>query len=137
MAEHGSEARWRAGCTCQRCIDGHTQDRALRKAGDRPADLDHPDPLAALFGHRQFDRAPWTADAACADHPPDLWFPRRGEAVGTARAICQGCPVRLPCLRYALENNERYGMWGGRSERERRKLRRALVAKVREREAAA
>lgn len=63
----------------------------------------------------------WMRQAACKGTDPDLWFPERGELTSEARAICQTCPVRQNCLEYGLR--ERFGIWGGMSERARRQLR--------------
>jgi WhiB family redox-sensing transcriptional regulator len=62
------------------------------------------------------------AEALCAQADPEAWFPDKGESTRLAKAICAGCPVRVPCLAYALDHNERFGVWGGLSERERREL---------------
>lgn len=67
---------------------------------------------------------PWTASGACLNVDPDLFFPTPGESTSRAKAVCDGCPVRQPCLEFALEQREVFGIWGGLSERERRKLRR-------------
>jgi WhiB family redox-sensing transcriptional regulator len=64
--------------------------------------------------------APWVADAACVDADPAVFFLGHGQPATEAKAICAGCPVRGACLDYALEGHERYGVWGGLSERERR-----------------
>lgn len=73
------------------------------------------------------DDVSWMADAACRTLTPqqvDRWFfPNRGESVRPAKAICADCPVRQQCLDYAMDRPERYGIWGGLSERERRQLR--------------
>ena len=68
---------------------------------------------------------PWRADAACIGHPIDLFFPGRGESAKTAQAlaICAGCPVRTDCLDWALRTMQKFGVLGGTSERQRRKLR--------------
>lgn len=60
--------------------------------------------------------------ALCAQSDPDAWFPEKGHPSTTAIRICQACPLRQACLDYAVENGERYGIWGGMSERNRRKL---------------
>mgnify|MGYP000160797370 CR=1 FL=1 len=62
---------------------------------------------------------------------PDLFFPERGASTREAKEVCRGCIVRLECLEYALTNGEKFGIWGGLSERERRRLRRqrALAAR--------
>lgn len=69
------------------------------------------------------DPSTWMDDAACARVDPDLFFPERGERTDLAKAVCFGCPVREECLEYALANNEKHGVWGGLSERQRRTLR--------------
>lgn len=69
----------------------------------------------------------WRAHAACLDSNPDLWFPETGTAT-EARTICATCPVRDDCLQHALLNGETFGVWGGASERVRRRLRSLLHA---------
>lgn len=71
-----------------------------------------------------FDRPDWQAAAACRGTDPDLFFTERGEKTSDAKAVCGGCPVREECLDYALDNVEKFGVWGGLSERERRRVRR-------------
>lgn len=66
----------------------------------------------------------WQADALCAQTDPEAFFPEKGGSTREAKRICDGCEVRSECLDYALQNDERFGIWGGLSERERRKLRR-------------
>lgn len=65
----------------------------------------------------------WMAAGICAQTDPDAFFPEKGGSTREAKAICRSCPVRAACLDYALEHEERYGIWGGLSERERRRLR--------------
>lgn len=66
----------------------------------------------------------WADRGLCNTHPnPQLWFPERGASTTEAKAICRACPVQTDCLTYALTNAERFGIWGGKSERERRRLR--------------
>jgi len=67
---------------------------------------------------------PWAADAKCLQADPDTFFPEKGGSTREAKRICAQCPVRAECLEYALDNDERFGIWGGLSERERRKLKR-------------
>ena len=55
---------------------------------------------------------------------PDLFFPERGASTREAKAVCRGCEVRGECLEYALAHGEKFGIWGGLSERERRRVRR-------------
>jgi WhiB family redox-sensing transcriptional regulator len=68
--------------------------------------------------------APWQAKANCMGVDPDLFFPERGASAREAKEVCRGCVVREDCLRHALSNGERFGIWGGLSERERRRMRR-------------
>jgi hypothetical protein len=58
----------------------------------------------------------------------ELWFPEKGGSNATAKQVCQACPVREACLQWAVDHDERYGVWGGLSERERRQLRREVAA---------
>ena len=62
----------------------------------------------------------WMDRGACRGTPPDTFFPTRGEDVAAVKGLCAACTVRTDCLRYALDNHEEYGVWGGCSERERR-----------------
>jgi WhiB family transcriptional regulator, redox-sensing transcriptional regulator len=64
----------------------------------------------------------WMADGLCRTHPPATFFPSDGVGVDRARKICAGCPVQAPCLEYALEHRIDHGVWGGTSERERRRI---------------
>lgn len=68
------------------------------------------------------------SDAACRQLPADWFHPDRGESTGEARAVCAACPVRPDCLEWAITNGEHFGVWGGTSERERRRIRRRLAA---------
>jgi WhiB family redox-sensing transcriptional regulator len=67
--------------------------------------------------------APWKAEGLCAQTDPDAFYPEKGESTGPAKRICQACPVRPECLADALARGERFGVWGGTSDRERRRLR--------------
>jgi WhiB family redox-sensing transcriptional regulator len=66
----------------------------------------------------------WQALANCLGVDPDLFFPERGASTREAKEVCRGCVVREDCLEYALRNGEKFGIWGGMSERERRRIRR-------------
>jgi WhiB family transcriptional regulator, redox-sensing transcriptional regulator len=70
------------------------------------------------------DETAWMADGLCAQTDPDAFFPDRGESPRPAKSVCAACPVRAECAAYALERGERFGIWGGLSERERRAIRR-------------
>jgi WhiB family redox-sensing transcriptional regulator len=67
----------------------------------------------------------WQDLANCLGVDPDLFFPERGASTKEAKEVCRGCVVREDCLEYALANGEKFGIWGGMSERERRRVRRA------------
>jgi WhiB family transcriptional regulator, redox-sensing transcriptional regulator len=66
----------------------------------------------------------WQDLANCLGVDPDLFFPERGASTREAKEVCRGCVVREDCLEYALANGEKFGIWGGMSERERRRIRR-------------
>ena len=66
----------------------------------------------------------WHDQANCLGVDPDLFFPERGASTREAKEVCRGCEVRRDCLEFALQNGEKFGIWGGLSERERRKIRR-------------
>ncbi len=74
----------------------------------------------------------WQSRANCMGVDPDLFFPERGASTKEAKEVCRGCVVRDDCLEFALRNSEKFGIWGGMSERERRRVRRqrALSAKT-------
>ncbi|WP_104117872.1 WhiB family transcriptional regulator [Arthrobacter sp. B1805] len=69
----------------------------------------------------------WQADALCAQTDPEAFFPEKGGSTRDAKKVCGSCMVKSECLEYALENDERFGIWGGLSERERRRLRKRAV----------
>lgn len=66
---------------------------------------------------------PWTRDALCAETDPESFFPELGSSARTAKAVCARCDVTAACLAYALRTKQRWGVWGGRSERERNAMR--------------
>ncbi|WP_262322163.1 WhiB family transcriptional regulator [Acidiferrimicrobium sp. IK] len=66
----------------------------------------------------------WQRQANCMGVDPDLFFPERGASTREAKEVCRGCVVQEDCLEYALANSEKFGIWGGLSERERRRIRR-------------
>ena len=69
----------------------------------------------------------WQERALCAQTDPEAFFPEKGGSTREAKKVCTQCDVRAECLEYALANDERFGIWGGLSERERRKLKRRVV----------
>ena len=92
-----------------------TGDTTTLVADDRPAELDSaphdPDSMTA-----------WMAEGNCRLYPPATFFPSDGVGVDRARKICRDCPVQERCLEYALEERIDHGVWGGCSERERRRI---------------
>ncbi|MDE0118231.1 MAG: WhiB family transcriptional regulator [bacterium] len=79
------------------------------------------------------DGRAWQALANCLGVDPDLFFPERGASTREAKEVCRACVVRDECLEYAIVNGEKFGIWGGMSERERRRVRRARgLTRVRE-----
>ena len=69
----------------------------------------------------------WQERALCAQTDPEAFFPEKGGSTREAKRICLGCEVRDACLDYALAHDERFGIWGGLSERERRRLKRGII----------
>ena len=67
----------------------------------------------------------WMVQGRCRDLPPEIFFPSDGVGVEVARRYCAECPVKALCLEYALENHIEHGVWGGASERERRRIARS------------
>lgn len=72
-------------------------------------------------------RPHWTESALCAETDPEAFFPEKGGSTRAAKRVCQACDVRAECLEYALGHDERFGIWGGFSERERRRLKRVAA----------
>jgi WhiB family redox-sensing transcriptional regulator len=79
-----------------------------------------PEPLPAATDQ-------WQDRALCAQTDPEAFFPEKGGSTREAKKICLGCEVRNECLDYALAHDERFGIWGGLSERERRRLKRGII----------
>jgi WhiB family transcriptional regulator, redox-sensing transcriptional regulator len=69
----------------------------------------------------------WQERALCAQTDPEAFFPEKGGSTREAKRVCLSCDVRGECLEYALANDERFGIWGGLSERERRRLKKQAV----------
>lgn len=89
--------------------------------------MDGQDILADLLG----SVPEWQERALCAQTDPEAFFPEKGGSTREAKRICSRCEVTTECLEYAMRHDERFGIWGGMSERERRKLkRRANEAKA-------
>ena len=76
------------------------------------------------LAHNQQTNTAWQGYANCLGVDPDLLFPELGASTREAKEVCRGCVVQEACLEYALANGEKFGIWGGMSERERRRIRR-------------
>nr|WP_170977757.1 WhiB family transcriptional regulator [Blastococcus sp. CCUG 61487] len=82
------------------------------------------EPLPALpWAADPDDATAWRQLALCGETDPDAFFPEQGGSTREAKRVCAGCVVRTECLEFALSNDERFGIWGGLSERERRRIR--------------
>jgi WhiB family redox-sensing transcriptional regulator len=82
-------------------------------------------PFGGLMAPRfQDEGRRWQEQANCLGVDPDLFFPERGASTREAKSVCRSCDVRGDCLEYALAHGEKFGIWGGLSERERRRVRR-------------
>ena len=100
--------------------------------GSRAVSPVAPSPLASslaalVAAHRSAHHGErrWQEQANCLGVDPDLFFPERGASTREAKAVCRSCEVQGDCLEYALAHGEKFGIWGGLSERERRRVRRA------------
>jgi WhiB family redox-sensing transcriptional regulator len=79
------------------------------------------------IGEDEAEGFAWQDRALCAQTDPEAFFPEKGGSTREAKKVCRTCEVRADCLEYALEHDERFGIWGGLSERERRRLKRGVV----------
>lgn len=124
-------ARFRAGSTLVELADdfGVTTGAIsyhLRVRGIRRDDQPGTEPAPGLAGLAALIAAvvpgDWVDEALCAQTDPEAFFPEKGGSTREAKAVCRSCPVRPECLEFAVESGERFGIWGGASERERRRL---------------
>lgn len=72
---------------------------------------------------------PWMEQAICPQTDPELFFPEKGSSTKEAKRVCLDCPVREACLSYAMRTDQRFGVFGGLSERERRRLKATGMAR--------
>lgn len=128
---HGTYSSYTGGCRCDDCRAASAAHKRGLRAGRRISEEDlsrayTSDRLRRLFA-LTVQVGDWVTDAACRGMDPDLFFPDRGEvdSAAKARAVCESCPVIDACRSYAVAANERDGIWGGLSEKQRRRLRRA------------
>lgn len=119
----GTRAAYARGCRCRACTDAASRYHHDRRI-EEPLPTDAVENLPAIP-----PPGPWIHRAACAGLPADWFFPTRGQgSVVLIQAVCDSCPVRADCLAWAVENRIHHGFWGGTSERERRRIRKAMVA---------
>ncbi len=85
--------------------------------------------LSSLDGptDEELDEIEWIDRGSCVGVETELFFPERGASTKESKGVCQGCAVRNQCLELALDKGEKFGIWGGLSERERRRIRRQRV----------
>jgi WhiB family redox-sensing transcriptional regulator len=83
-------------------------------------------PLEGFISEQEEGELGWQTEALCAQTDPEAFFPEKGGSTRDAKKVCSSCTVRQECLDYALDNDERFGIWGGLSERERRRLRKRV-----------
>jgi WhiB family redox-sensing transcriptional regulator len=100
---------------------------ASDRAADRRGAVESQGIVGLLGIGLEADAQSWQERALCAETDPEAFFPEKGGSTREAKKICTGCEVKAECLEYALANDERFGIWGGLSERERRRLRRRAV----------
>ncbi len=87
-----------------------------------PVALGHQESPSLLQLSEQDEELSWQERALCAQTDPEAFFPEKGGSTREAKKVCVSCEVRAECLEYALAHDERFGIWGGLSERERRRL---------------
>jgi len=110
------------GLPRQRSASGSVGSGDLRSVSAGPSA-----PMGTSTGKGAVDEAGWQEQALCAETDPEAFFPEKGGSTREAKRVCLSCEVRAECLEYALENDERFGIWGGLSERERRRVKKEAV----------
>lgn len=134
------KGRHTAGNEVDDAVDNEVDDAVDDQTDDGADDADdgagapiHPDgrPELSLVGFGQSsgltpEDPGWQELALCAQTDPEAFFPEKGGSTREAKRVCLSCEVRQECLEYALGNDERFGIWGGLSERERRRLKRNI-----------
>ncbi len=75
--------------------------------------------FARLLGGYQ---GSWQSQALCREMDNDIFFPKRGSSAPEAFRVCAKCPVTFECLEFALETDQRHGIWGGKSASERSRI---------------
>jgi WhiB family redox-sensing transcriptional regulator len=104
-----------------------TTREVVRVTGFSIMRVEEAQPDVRAEGHHEGGALSWQERALCAQTDPEAFFPEKGGSTREAKKVCLSCEVRGECLEYALANDERFGIWGGLSERERRKLKKRAV----------
>ncbi len=105
-------------------VDMQVVTRAGTRAGTQPGQ----GAMLGLVPLSDVEALGWQEQALCAQTDPEAFFPEKGGSTREAKKVCLSCEVRVECLEYALEKDERFGIWGGLSERERRRLKKRTVS---------
>jgi WhiB family redox-sensing transcriptional regulator len=113
--ERSNVAAYRDGCRCDGCREAESARKRQWRENRQP-------PVLTLLPGGRDDT--WRDLAACAGTDQRMFFPAQGDANRLARQMCASCPVRIPCLDYAVDNHEEFGIWGGTTPRERQAIRR-------------
>lgn len=118
MAPCGTRTRYAAGCRCEACAEANRQYGREHRfpTGREELPVKQMPPMGS-----------WVEAAACRGSEPELFHPDRGASTASAKAVCAGCPVIDECLAWALDTTQKYGVWGGTSEKERRIMRRVAA----------
>jgi WhiB family redox-sensing transcriptional regulator len=111
--ERSNVAAYRDGCRCDGCKTAESARKRQWRENRQP-------PVLTLLP----GGLSWHDQARCAGTDQRMFFPAQGDANRLARQMCASCPVRIPCLDYAVDNHEEFGIWGGTTPRERQAIRR-------------
>ena len=103
------------------------QDEPFEGAPGDPQTMAQIAPMILPLTDEEDEDGGWQERALCAQTDPEAFFPEKGGSTREAKKVCLGCDVRGECLEYALAHDERFGIWGGLSERERRRLKKSAV----------
>ncbi len=102
--------------------------QVVTRAGTRAGTQQGQGAMLGLVPLSDVEALGWQEQALCAQTDPEAFFPEKGGSTREAKKVCLSCEVRVECLEYALEKDERFGIWGGLSERERRRLKKRTVS---------
>lgn len=122
MSDHGTRTRYHDGCRCKACMKANAEYVRATRDPSYQNDVNIRSLLPIIEKVAGHDRS-WMKDAACSGADTSQFFPRsKKESFAPAIRICQGCPVKEPCLQYALETDQE-GVWGGTTRLTRTRMR--------------